>query len=95
MTTGVVCIFHHLSVTIVKLLHRYLTDMWRLNTPIHLKEILFAKVNDCSEKDIAELFRISKVFVVTIFDYDGSAILLECTPTENKNDDLIARNTNS
>lgn len=60
------------------------------NTPIHLKEILFVKVNDCSEKDITELFRISKVFGVTIIDYDGITVLLECTQTENKNDDLIA-----
>lgn len=57
--------------------------------PVHMKEILFVKVNGCSEKDIKELFRISKVFDVTIIDYDGASVLLECTKTENKNNDII------
>lgn len=57
--------------------------------PVHMKEILFVKVNGCSEKDIKELFRISKVFDVTIIDYDGTSVLLECTKTENKYNDII------
>lgn len=60
------------------------------DTPIHMKEILFAKVNGCSDADIAELFRISKVFGVSIIDYDGAAVLLECIQTENRNNDLIS-----
>lgn len=60
------------------------------NMPIHMKEILFVKVNDCSDEDITELFRIEKVFEVTIIDYDGTAVLLECTQTEHRNDDLIS-----
>ncbi len=55
-----------------------------------MKEILFVKVNHCSDEDITELFRISKVFGVAIIDYDGTAVLLECTQTENRNDELIA-----
>ena len=45
--------------------------------PIHMKEILFVKVKDCSDTDIDEL-------------YDGSNILLECTQTEKRNNDLIS-----
>ena len=60
------------------------------DTPLHMKEILFVKVNHCSDADIAERFRISKVFGVSIIDYDGATVLLECTQTENRNDDLIA-----
>ena len=60
------------------------TDM-----PIHMKEILFVRVNGCSDVDMAELFRISKVFGVAIIDYDGTTVLLECTQTENRNNDLI------
>ena len=60
------------------------------DTPIHMKEILFVKVNLCSDADITELFRISKVFGVAIIDYDGTTVLLECTQTENRNDNLIA-----
>ena len=59
------------------------------DTPIHMKEILFVKVNDCSDADINELFRISKVFDAAIIDYDGATVLLECTHTENRNNDLI------
>lgn len=59
------------------------------DTPLHMKEILFVKVNHCSDADITELFRISKVFGITVIDYDGSTVLLECMQTENKNDDLI------
>lgn len=60
------------------------------DTPIHMKEVLFVKVNNCSDEDITELFRISKVLGVTIIDYDGTIVLLECTQTENRNNDLIA-----
>lgn len=60
------------------------------DTPIHMKEILFVKVNDCSDADINELFRISKVFDAAIIDYDGSIVLLECTQTENRNNDFIS-----
>ena len=59
------------------------------DTPLHMKEILFVKVNHCSYADISELFRFSKVFGITVIDYDGPTVLLECTQTENKNDDLI------
>lgn len=58
--------------------------------PIHMKEILFVRVNGCSDADVTELFRISKVFGITVIDYDGTAVLLECTQTENRNDDLIS-----
>ena len=59
------------------------------DTPLHMKEILVVNVNHCSDADISELFRISKVFGITVIDYDGSTVLLECTQTENKNDYLI------
>ncbi len=71
------------SVEVIKLVDY--TDI-----PIHMKEILFVKVNGCSDEDIAELFRISKVFGVSIIDYDGITVLLECTQTEKKNNDLIS-----
>lgn len=60
------------------------------DTPIHMKEVLFVRVNSCSDADITELFRISNVFGVSIIDYDGATVLLECTQTENRNNDLIS-----
>lgn len=59
------------------------------DTPIHKKEILFIRVNNCSEKDKTELFRIAKTFAISVIDYDFSSVLLECTQTENKNNALI------
>ena len=58
--------------------------------PIHMREILFVRVNGCSDSDITELFRISNVFDVPIIDYDSTTVLLECIQTENWNKDLIS-----
>ncbi len=57
---------------------------------IHMKEILLIKVSGCSEEDKTEIFRISEVFGVPVIDYDGTAVILECTQTEKDNDHLIA-----
>lgn len=57
--------------------------------PIHMKELLFIKVNCCTENDKIELFRISEVFGIKIIDYDKNTVLLECVQPEIKNDDLI------
>lgn len=59
------------------------------NIPIHMKELLFAKINDCSESDKVELFRISQIFKVDIIDYNKTTILLECVQTENRNTNLV------
>lgn len=58
--------------------------------PIHMREILFVRVNGCSDSDITELFQISNVFDVPIIDYDSTTVLLECIQTENWNNDLIS-----
>ena len=56
---------------------------------LHMKELMFIKVNSCSEKDKAEAFRIAQVYDVTIEDYNKNTILFRCTQTEEKNNDLI------
>lgn len=60
-----------------------------MDIPIHMKELLFVKISNCSEDDKSEVFRIAKVFEVKITDYDKSIVLLECVQTETKNNDLI------
>lgn len=57
--------------------------------PINMKELLFVKVNSCSEKDKEEVFRIAQVFDLKIVDYNKNTVLLECVQTETKNDDII------
>lgn len=59
------------------------------NTPLHMKEILFVKVTNCTEKDKAEAFRIAQVFGVTITDYNKNTVLFECSQTEKRNNDLV------
>lgn len=57
--------------------------------PIHMKEVLFVKINHCKEADKAEAFRVAEVFDLKITDYDRKTILLECTQTEERNNDVI------
>ena len=46
------------------------------NVPIHMKEILYAKIKKCSEDDLA--------------DIGEDSVLLECKLTEHRNNELIA-----
>ena len=57
--------------------------------PVNVSEILYAKIKSCSEKDKTEVFRIAKVFNLNIVDYNTDSVLLQCTQTETKNDELI------
>lgn len=59
------------------------------NIPIHMKEILYVKVSNCSVEDKEEIFRIAKVFEMKIVDYDKSNVLLECIEKESRNNDII------
>lgn len=59
------------------------------NVPIHMKEILFAKVKNCSTADKTELFQIAQVFSVEVVDCGKDSVLLECKMTERRNNELI------
>ena len=64
------------------------------DVPIHMKEILFAKIKklDCLQKQ--EVYQIANVFdqggSVEITDIGEDRILLECMLTERRNNELIA-----
>lgn len=70
------------SVEVIKVLD--FTDI-----SLHMKELMFVKINSCSEKDKAEAFRIAQVYGVTITDCNKNTLLLECTQTEEKNAALL------
>ncbi len=57
---------------------------------IHMKELMFVKINSCTEKDKEEAFRIAQVYKIDVVDYNKNTVLLECTQTEVKNDELLA-----
>lgn len=59
------------------------------NVPIHMKEILFAKVKGISSDKIDEVFRIAEVFSVQVADIGEDSVLLECKLTERRNNELI------
>lgn len=58
--------------------------------PIHLKELMFVKMTNCSEREISEIFRIAQVFHVNVVDYNRESVLIESVQEELKNNDLIA-----
>ena len=58
--------------------------------PIHKKELLFIRVNSCSDKDKDEIFRIVQSFDLKLTDYSRRSVLVECVQTEAKNNDMIA-----
>lgn len=60
------------------------------NVPIHMKEILFAKVKDISAEEKAEVFQFAQVFEVKVKDIGTDSVLLECMLTERRNNELIA-----
>lgn len=59
------------------------------NVPIHMKEILFAKVKDIRSSQIEEIFRIAEVFSVQVADIGKDSVMLECKLTERRNNELI------
>jgi len=60
------------------------------DTPIHMKEVMFAKIKKCSDADKAEAFRIADVFKVHVIDIGENSVLLECMLTEHRNNELIS-----
>lgn len=60
------------------------------NVPIHMKEILFAKIKNCSMEEKSEVFQIAQVFSVEVVDIGNDSVLLECKMTERRNNELIA-----
>ena len=61
--------------------------------PIHMKEILYAKVFGLNSEGKTEAFQIAEVFNqggnVKIVDIGNDSVLFECTLTERKNNELI------
>lgn len=60
------------------------------NVPLHMKEILFAKILQCTTADKEEVFQIAQVFDVQVADIGKDSALLECKLTERRNNELIA-----
>jgi acetolactate synthase-1/3 small subunit len=60
------------------------------NVPVHMKEILFAKVKNCTSEDKVEVFQIAQVFRVEVTDIGDDSVMLECLLTERQTNELIS-----
>lgn len=60
------------------------------DTAIHMKELMFVRINNCSHRDIDEIFKISQIFNISIIDYTPATVLIESVQTENRNNNLIS-----
>ena len=60
------------------------------DVPLHMKEILYAKVMDVDSAQISEIFQIAQVFKVDVVDIGKDSVLLECMLPERRNNELIA-----
>ena len=58
-------------------------------TPIHMKEVLFVRVNGLTIEGKNELLNLAKVFDGRVVDYGKDSALFECSQTESRNDDAI------
>lgn len=56
--------------------------------PVHMKELMFAKISGLSKDDHDLAYKIAQAFEVRIVDIDRNSVLIECLLTEHKNDDL-------
>lgn len=59
------------------------------DTAIHMKELMFVRVNNCSNEDIVKPTYMRDVFSAKMIDYDTTTVLFECVQTEERNNDFI------
>ena len=59
------------------------------DTAIHMKELMFVRVKNCSNEDIVKLTYMRDVFSAKMIDYDTTTVLFECVQTEERNNDFI------
>lgn len=60
------------------------------NVPVHMKEILFVKVEGIDAAQRQEIFQIAQVFKVDVNDMGTDSVLLEGKLPEHRNNELIA-----
>ena len=66
-----------------------------MDIDIHLKELMFVKISDCTSQDMTDIFRIAQVYGVKVLDCDMSSVVLECVKAEDQNDKLVRLMTKS
>ncbi len=59
------------------------------DVPLHMKEIMFARLSRLTVEEKTELFQIAQVFRIEIDDIGDNSLILECMLTERRNNELI------
>ena len=57
--------------------------------PIHMKELMFIRISNCTENDTIDIFRIAQVYDLKVIDYDMASCILECIKSSDENDGVI------
>ena len=63
-------------------------DFTRL--PFYSKEVMFISLEDCTQQEISEAFKMAEVYQIKIVHYGVDHILFECLQTEDSNNELIS-----
>ncbi len=59
------------------------------DVPIHMKELLFAKLKQLSFEEKTEAYQIAQTFNIQVIDHAPDCVILESTLTERRNDELV------
>lgn len=54
-----------------------------------MKELMFIKINHCSEQDMTKVTYMREIFNAKMIDCNSTTLLLECVQTENRNNDFV------
>lgn len=60
------------------------------DVPIHMKELLFAKIKQIGHEEKVEAYQIAQTFEIQVIDHAPDCVILESTLTERRNDELCA-----
>ena len=57
---------------------------------LHMKEILYVKLEKLNREDMADIFQTAQVFKIDVVDKSKDSLILESKLTEHRNNELIA-----
>lgn len=60
------------------------------DVPLHMKEILFVKIEKLSREDFTDVFQTAQVFNVDVVDKSKDSVIVESKLTEHRNNELVA-----
>ena len=60
------------------------------DVPIHMKELLFAKIKQIGFEEKTEAYQIAQAFEIQVIDHAPDCVILESTLTERRNNELAA-----